>query len=384
MNQIIKILLVLSLTLLCACQSTLNSNNQANNLNSIGNKAENDQLSSLSFIHQQGGLIADTFNQDKENAFYRWWDHEHLLSYAHDKYPKLTVTEDETFYRFVKNKFSNHLKSTEMWRFDGIHDDNLVFSTYFVEMPTVILFKYKYIHTGGQKKLVITNWKMIHHLTTGLDAYSAYLHNAGIINESGYLDIAQSAIKKTEKTEDEVATLFNKLPETIRNEPTLLNDFIWSSLAVVKDPSPQFLNQMYQYAPSLTPENSAFWGYFYMLRNDLVQSQHIHSMAMANLGYLQTNYALVGILYSLQQQDNEYAFQQFIKYIKAHPNDAVAYSIYLSNLIDLGLHKRASQIYRALSLQFNLKLTPQDFIGIDQEKLSAFFYSEEMKNVWRL
>ncbi|MBW8184138.1 hypothetical protein [Shewanella nanhaiensis] len=368
---------------LSGCQSTQNSN-VSNNLYQADNRADSGRLSSLSFIHRQGALMAETFNQDKDNAFYDWWDREHLLSYAHDRYPELTLSEEESFYRTVRIKFSNQINGTEMWRFEGVQGDNLVFSAYLTELPITVLIEYKYLQNIGQRELVVVNWRMLHHLTSGLDAYSSYLHNSEVLNRSGYFDLIQFAVNGTKKTEREVSELFDSLPEALKKDPTLLNDFLWASLEVVPNPSAEFFRQTYPYVPSLTPENSAFWGYLYMLQDDLEQFKYVRSMAMANLGYIQTNYALVGVLYSLQQQDYDYAFEQFSHYIKAQPNDAIAYAIYLNNLIDLGLHERASQVYQALRLQFNLELVPEDFVDVDPDKLSAFFYSDAMQKVSRL
>ena len=380
MNRITTILLVFALMLLGACQSTQKSNEQASKPNQSGSGAS-EQLSSLSFIHQQAELMAESFNEDKDDAFYDWWERQHLLSYAHNEYPDLSLAEEDVFYRFVRTKFTNQLKATEMWSFDGVQGQNLVFSGYLKDMPIAILFTYEYIHTNGQKKLVIVNWKMMHHLTRGLDAYFAYHHNGEALAQSGYLELFNTAVNLGVKTESEVADIFDNLPKTIKEDKTLLNDFIWSSFAVVKEPSLEFVNQLYEYAPSLTLENSAFWGYFYMMRDDLVQYQHIRNMAMANLGYLQTNYALEGVLYSLQKQDEQYAFQEFVQYIKPNPNDVMAYVLYLNNLIDLELHERASMVYQAISLQFDFKLTAPDFVDMDPQKISMFFNSDAMKKV---
>ncbi|MGE6650106.1 hypothetical protein ACQKE0_12585 [Shewanella colwelliana] len=378
-NQTLTAMLIILFALLSGCQST--AKKQAIPLN----KSEHTgQLSSLAFIHQQGQLIAESLEKDSTSAAFNWWNRATLLTYAHNTYPDLTDAEEESFYRFVRTKFKNQVKQAQYWRFDGVQGDNLVLSTYISDMPAAILLNYQYSEVAGHQQLRIVDWQLVHHLTSGLDAYFAYLHNADAIANSGFIKVIQSARAGQAMDEQQVAAIFDKLPDSIKTEPTLLTDFIWSSFVTIDEPSTAIIDTMYQFAPMLTPKNSAFWGYSYMYKNEMSQYQYTRELAMANLNNLQTNYAMVGVLYALQQNEVEYAQQEFMRYIQSQPHDAMAYAIYLNNLIDLGLHQQASDIFQAFNLQFDVKLNQQDFAESDQQKVAAFFNSPAFKQISQL
>ena len=378
-NSPLALVLLVLIGLLSGCQSTVKKQTA-----SIEHRDPVNHLSSLAFIHQQGQLIADSLEQDKTGAAFDWWDKTTLITYAHNTYPDLTQAEEESFYRFVRTKFKNQINDTQYWRFDGIQGDYLVLSTYSADIPAAILFKYQYRELGGRQQLMIVDWQFVHHLTSGGDAYFAYLHNADAIVNSGFIQVTQSARKGQLMDEQQVATIFDDLPEPIKNEPTLLADFIWSSIKTIGTPSATIIDKMYQFAPALTPKNSAFWTYKYMYQNDMPQYQYTRQLAMANLNNMQTNDAMIGVLYALQQKDIEYAQQAFMHYIQSHPQDAMAYAIYLHSLIELGFHQQASYTFQAFNLQFNVKLTPQDFAATNPEKVAAFFNSAAFKQASHL
>lgn len=377
--KVIAFSLFASLFLLSGCQST--SKNQTS---ATTNKQAKSELSSLAFIHQQGQLIAEDITNNSQAAAEKWWNKETLLDYAHQTYPSLSNKEEEFFYQFVRTKFKNTLKPTKYWRFEGVIADNLVFSTYLGDLPTALLVQYRYTKNNGKQELKIVNWQLINHISSGVDAYFAYVRNSETLQKSNYIKVIKAAQNGNKMSEQEIMAIFDKLPTEIKQQPTLLNDFIYATLTLVDKPSSSTIDKLYKDAPPLTPKRGAFWGYYYLHKDEYQEYKHTRQQELLYLNNLQTSFSLEGMLYALTQDDIAFAQQEFIRYIRSNPIDILAYAIYLNRLIELEHHQEASHIFRAFQLQFKVKLTQEDFSETDPQKVAAFFDSQSYKQISRL
>ncbi|QYJ94920.1 hypothetical protein [Shewanella spartinae] len=377
--KVIAFSLFAFLFLLGGCQSTPKSQGST-----TPNKQAKSEQSSLAFVLQQGQLIAEDITNSNPALAEKWWDKKTLLDYAHQAYPDLSNKEEELFYRFFTTKFIKTLKSTKYWRFEGVIADNLVFSTYLDELPTAFLMQYRYNKSNEKHELKIVNWQLINHISSGLDAYFSYTRNVEALLKSDYVKVLKAAQTGGKMSEQEVMAIFDKLPTKIKQQPTLLNDFVYAAIALVDNPSSSTIDKLYQDAPPLAPRTGAFWGYYYLHKDEYQGYQQARQQELIYLNNLQTSFSLEGILYALTQNDLSFARQEFVKYIQSNPSDALAYAIYLNRLIELEHHQEASHIFRAFQLQFKVKLTQEDFSETDPQKVAAFFDSQSYKQISRL